>query len=453
MLVNQAFFRQQSSIKGKFLKVSPNGRYLTFDDGKPFFYLADTAWTLFKRLNHEEVDIYLQNRICKGFNVIQAYVLRGLKVRNLYGHTPLIDGDPAKPNEAFYENIDYIINRANELGVVIGGVVTWGEHVIGIEQIFNEENAFAHGKFLGKRYKDNCVVWYLGGDRDPIDKMKVWASMAKGLKEGSEGRHLVSYHGPGKVGELPSSSVWFHQEDWLDFNVLQTGHGWTVNNYDFITHDYNLKPVKPVLDMEASYENHPDVRNNTGKRIDAHQVRESMYWQVLAGAAGHGYGCNDIWCFWDETLLSKWEDYAFPSDLKQNTHWRVAMDFQGAISVGIARRLFELRPWYMMVPDQSVIASGQQEGAGHIQAARAEDGSFIIAYLPQGGRVGIHMDKISGMNVKAQWYNPRDGRFIYIGQYAREGVAEFTAPSDFDRDDWVLVLEDEQKEYPCDLTV
>ena len=41
------------SVKGLKLKVSSNGRYLETREGKPFFYLGDTAWTLFKRLNRE----------------------------------------------------------------------------------------------------------------------------------------------------------------------------------------------------------------------------------------------------------------------------------------------------------------------------------------------------------------------------------------------------------------
>ncbi len=53
-------------------------------------------------------------------------------------------------------------------------------------------------------------------------------------------------------------------------------------------------------------------------------------------------------------------------------------------------------PGTQLVPDQSVIASGHGEGESHVQAARAEDGSFLLAYLPQGNPVGIHMDRLSG---------------------------------------------------------
>lgn len=448
-------FGAPQSVKGMILKASPNGRYFIDQNGKPFFYLGDTAWTLLKRMNSEELEKYFNNRVAKGFNVIQLYILRGLKVKNINGHTPLIDGDPTRPNEDFYRHVDYVFNRANELGLVIGGVVTWGGHVsknYADEQIFNNENAYIHGKFLGARYRDNCVVWYLGGDTSPMENLDIWSSMAKGLKDGSEGRHLVSYHGPGMAG-IPSSSIWFHNEDWLDFNVMQTGHGWTVDNYNFITHDYSLMPAKPVFDMESSYENHPDVRNITNRRIDAHQVRETMYWQVLAGAAGHGYGCNDIWCLYDTDITKEWQDYSFPKELKQNTYWQTAMDFPGAACVGLARKLFELRPWYRMAPDLSVIAEGQGEGEYHIQSARAEDGSFILVYSTLGSPFGINMARLSGRKVKAMWFNPRDGRFTIIGEYANEGIVKYNPPTNYDRDDWILVLEDADKNYPTEIAL
>lgn len=448
--MNGFLFGKPKSVKGTIIKASPNGRYFTDQNGIPFFYLADTAWTLFKRLDREEMELYFQDRAAKGFTVIQAYFLRGLRVKNLYGQLPLVGRDPAKPNEAFYENIDYAVDRANELGLVIAGVVTWGAHVTkndADEEIFDEGNAYVHGKFLGDRYKDNCVIWYLGGDRSPEAKKAVWSSMARGLKDGSGGRHLVSYHGPGRT----SSSQWFHNEEWLDFNAWQTGHLWTVNNYDFIAADYALRPAKPVLDMESSYENIPTL-DNPQLRVDSHQIRESMYWQMLAGAAGHGYGCNDIWCFCTENALSDWQDYCFPfRRLMPNTHWRVALDSPGARCVGIARKLFELRPWYKLIPDNTVIVLGQGEGQRHIQAAVADDGSFLLAYLPMGGSVGIQMDSLSGGCVKAQWYNPRDGRFIPIGEYANAGVREFVSISSYDRDDWVLVLEDAEKNLPNEL--
>src|SRR5690349_18692927 len=60
------------------LKVSDNHRFLAREDGACFFYLGDTAWELFHRLNREEADRYLENRASKGFTVIQAVALAEL---------------------------------------------------------------------------------------------------------------------------------------------------------------------------------------------------------------------------------------------------------------------------------------------------------------------------------------------------------------------------------------
>ena len=51
-------------------------------DGKPFFYLGDTAWELFHRLNREDADRYLRDRAARGFTVIQA-----VAIAELDGHT------------------------------------------------------------------------------------------------------------------------------------------------------------------------------------------------------------------------------------------------------------------------------------------------------------------------------------------------------------------------------
>jgi hypothetical protein len=116
--------------------------------------------------------------------------------------------------------------------------------------------------------------------------------------------------------------------------------------------------------------------------------------------------------------------------------------------MGLLRRLFELRPWYKLVPDQSVLASEPGEGADHVQAARAEDKSFLLAYLPQGQPARIHMDRIAGKQVTARWYDPREGAWHDIGVYANSGTREFSAPSQGPRSDWVLVLDDAAKDYP-----
>jgi hypothetical protein len=422
------------SVKNLKLKVSANGRYFVDQDGKPFFYLGDTCWLLFQRPNREEVDEYLKDRAAKGFTVIQAYVLRGLGKNHPDGNsslldaTPLVERDLTRPNEEFFKNVDYVVNRANELGLVMGLVTAKSWHVTDHpEKVFDEQNAYAFGRFLGERYRNNSVLWFPGGDSAPGKHEAVWVAMAKGLKDGSRGSHLVCYHGHGGT----SSSMWFHQADWLDFNSIQSGHHFGSDSYAFVSRDYALSPAKPTVDMEPAYENHP---TGAGKpRIDAHKVRSQAYSAMLAGAAGHGYGALDLFYFYKDA------DGPFPKNGFQP--WRTAMAYEGSRQVGLMRRLFEQRPWHKMVPDQAAIASEQGDGRHRIIAARADDGSFAIAYTPVGRPVSMRMDKLHGPRVNAQWYDPRSGTWKAIGQYPNQGIREFDAPTQGEQDDWVLVLD------------
>jgi hypothetical protein len=423
------------SVKDMRLKVSANGRYFVDEHGKPFLYLGDTCWLLFQRPNHEEVDEYLKDRASKGFTVIQAYVIRGLGQRHpdgnssLIGEPPFIDRDPTRPNDAFFKNVDYVVNRANELGLVMGLVTAKSWHVNKHpEKVFDEKNAYTFGKFLGERYKNNAVMWYPGGDSGPGSDEATWIAMAKGLKDGSGGSQLVSYHGSGQT----SSSTWFHKADWLDFNSIQSGHNFASDSYAFVSRDYALSPTKPTVDMEPAYENHP---TGAGKRrVDAHKVRTQAYAAMLAGAAGHAYGSLDLFWFF------KPDDGPFPKDGFQD--WRAALQYPGAGQMGLMRRLFEERPWYKLQPDQSVLASPAGDGPFRLVAARAENGTFAIAYSPRGENLSIHLDKLSGVNVKAHWYDPRDGSWQDAGQFAAAaGTHEFTPPSGGKQDDWALVLD------------
>lgn len=79
------------------IEVSENQGFLTHQGGKPFFFLGDTAWELFHRLDRDEAKLYIEDRAKKGFTVIQAVViaeLDGISTPNAYGHLPFENQDP-----------------------------------------------------------------------------------------------------------------------------------------------------------------------------------------------------------------------------------------------------------------------------------------------------------------------------------------------------------------------
>ncbi len=415
------------------LRVSSNGRHLIKGDGTPFFYLGDTAWLIFQRLNREETEEYLQDRASKGFTVIQAYVVRGLGEHhpdgpvNLSGAFPFLNNDSSQPNPAYFENMDYVIRRANELGMAMALVIAKSWHINPHpERIFDVESGYAFAKFLAERYKDDEVMWYVGGDSKPGSDESVWLAMARGLKDGSKGEQLVSYHGSGGT----TSATWFHNADWLDFNSIQSGHGWAAKTYKYIEADYAMSPPKPTIDMEPSYENHPTGANSP--RIDSHQVRKGAYWAMLAGAAGHGYGAMDLFFMYKEG------DAPFPRDGYQS--WRVALAYEGSRQLGYMRRLFERFAWEKLIPDQSLIVSENTEDEDHVQAAIANDGSFALLYIPTGKPVMIRQGRLPCDEIEAKWYNPRIDSEIRIGRISYTMRIKFTPPSIGDKEDWVLIL-------------
>jgi hypothetical protein len=425
------------------VRVSDNHHYLIDQNGEPFFYLGDTAWELFHRLSREEADLYLRNRAAKRFTVIQAVVLAefgGLVEPDCYGALPLENKDPTKPVEPFFKNVDAIVERADALGLVIGMLPSWGDKWNKRwgqgPEIFTPENARIYGEFLGKRYRDKPIIWILGGDR-PIENARQRAivrAMAVGLRKGDQGRHLITFHPNG--GQ--SSAQWFQTDDWVDFNMIQSGHGYDHPNYERIAADYSRKPAKPCMDAEPGYEDHPAEFNAKNGYLDDYETRKHAYWALFAGAYGHTYGCHDVWQFLGPSR---------PPITAARTPWKDAIDLPGAGQMQFARALLESRPMLSRIPDQTLLVSDPGRGTDHVQATRGEDGSYAFVYSASGCAFTVDLDKLTGERLRGSWYDPRTGTSSPAGVIAGKGKHTFQPPTQGKQCDWVLVLDDESKGF------
>ncbi|MFW6157611.1 MAG: glycoside hydrolase family 140 protein, partial [Balneolaceae bacterium] len=386
---------------------------------------------------------YLENRAEKGFTVIQAVVLAeldGLRDPNPYGDIPLQDLDPAQPNEAYFEHVDFIVDKAEELGLVMGMLPAWGDK-FNLKwgegpEIFTPENAREYGTFLGERYRDKPIIWILGGDRNPEEDhhIDIINALAEGLETGDGGNHLMTYHPQGGN----NSARWFHESDWLDFNMFQSGHGRLDNQNFSVTLDtYHKEPVKPVLDGEPNYEDHPIDWDPENGWFGAFETRQAAYWSMLSGAMGHTYGNHNIWQMWEpgrEPISSA------------RTPWYEAVDYPGAFQMQYFRRLFEARPFHKLVPDHDLVLSDSLENSSPALAARERDGQFMVAYIPHGQDITIDLAPMKGQRIRAYWYNPRMGKHISLKEFKADTSREFDPPGDPRRgNDWILLLDDAQQ--------
>jgi len=424
--------------------ISDNHRYL-LKNGKPFFWLGDTGWELFHRLNKDDVDAYFKKRSEQGFTIVQAVVLaefNGLDSPNANGDRPLINNDPTKPNEAYFKFVDYVVDKANDYNMNIAMLPTWGDKVFKDHwgagpEIFNTANANQYGKWIGDRYKNKTnIIWVLGGDRLPrnTNDVAIWNAMGEGIMEATDNKAVISFHPqPCDSG----SATWFHHETWLAFNMFQNGHCRDVANYNKIQLAYNLTPAKPVMDAEPIYEDHPVCFNvkDLGTS-NAYDVRKYAYLDLFSGAFGHTYGCHDIWQFYS----TKHEPVNGP-----HIYWQEALNLPGANEMQYVRKLIESHSMLERIPDQTLIKENDLTPAQRIQATRGNDYAFI--YTAQGLPFTVYLDKIKGEVLHAYWYDPRSGKTTDIGNIKNEGEKKFDPPSKGYGQDWVLVIDDAAKKY------
>lgn len=431
------------------LRISENRRFLADENGNPFFWLGDTGWLLFSKLSREEAELYFDNRVEKGFNVIQVMVIHDLSVKNFYGDSALVNRDVSKPaltegnspdNEKeydYWDHVDYIVNLAEKKGLYMAMVPVWGTNVKngGVSR----EQADAYSKFLGKRYgrKPN-VIWLNGGDTKGSDSTATWNIIGRNLHQLAP-LQLETFHPFGRM----QSSLWFHHEDWLDFNMFQSGHrrydqddtekAYGQDNYKYVRDDYALTPVKPTLDGEPSYEGIPQGLHDPSQPFwNDNDVRRYAYWSVFAGAFGFTYGHSAV------MQMHKPGDANPAYGVRE--YWTEALDAPGATQMMHLKKLMLSKPFFERIPDQSLIAAGQGEKYDYIAATRGE--TYALVYTFNGRELQIAMGKIRGAKVNASWFNPRSGEQTEIGEFENRGTQSFDPPGDIeDGNDWVLILD------------
>ncbi|WP_353718458.1 glycoside hydrolase family 140 protein [Dyadobacter sp. 676] len=436
--------------QSKALKISENKRFLADQDGKPFFWLADTGWLLFTRLTREEADRYLADRQQKGFSVVQVMVVQALRSVNVYGDSALInrnlDAPKTTPGDSFgnaeeydyWDHVDYIVGRAAERGIKIGMVPIWGNAVKNGKT--SAAQATAYARFLAKRYRDYPnIVWINGGDIQGDVVPEVWDAIGSTLRT-EDPNHLITFHPFGRM----QSSKWFHDREWLDFNMFQSGHRtyaqdneardlrYGEDNWRYVEADYARRPVKPVLDGEPSYENiWHGLHDKTQPVWTADDVRRYAYWSVFAGACGFTYGNNAV--------MQMRNPRTHPEPDPKVSYWDEAIHDPGAGQMVHLKNLMLSKPYFERVPDQSLIAENG-ERYDRLLATRGRD--YALIYTWNGRNMKVNMGKIGGAKVNASWYDPRTGQTVVLGKFENKGIKIFDPPGEVrNGNDWVLVLE------------
>jgi len=428
------------------LKVSANGHYLVDAvNGKPVFFLADTAWNL-GALKLEEIDTYLQSRADHGFNAVMFALNFSPQAeeKNAYGEPAYIGADKTGLNPAYFATCDQIVKHAAARGLYVVIYTMWAGEKAGTMNFYTPAQLELIGRELGSRYGGvSNVIFSAGGEATPhyIDVERVNA-MGRGLKEGCAGRNLVTVHPMSGF----SSSSFYAGSPWLDFSLIQAKSSIAPASaaYDaaaLVLKDWKVTPPRPTMMGEHRYE--------SGTQEDPLIQRRSLYQCVFAGACGHVYGHNALWQMTPHTG-AKWMLHSWTPGVKE---WTEALDAPGVRSLHLITELLYSHPYLERIPDQSLVIDGQgADVATRTQATRDgtagnNDATYIIAYLSAPLKVTLNTAAISAPTLNAYWFDPETGSTEII-QERFPNPRTLTLEPRTQGHDWAVVIEDASRNYP-----
>ncbi|MFV0502992.1 MAG: glycoside hydrolase family 140 protein [Lachnospirales bacterium] len=438
------------------LQVSENNRYLKNGD-KPFFWLGDTAWLMFTKLDLDETYNYLRNRKEKGYNVIQVTIIHALPALDKEksslpevwkeNNSPLYNNDFSNPNldGGFWTHIDEVLKIAENLNMYLALLPAWGSMVK--ENFLNQDNAKFYSEFLGNRYKNNKnIIWLVGGDVRGDVNLNVFNTIGSTLKKICP-NHLVGYHPFGRT----SSSAWFNKEPWLDFNMFQSGHRrydqfslgqWDDNketesffgedSWKYVQQDYAKSIKKPTLDGEPSYEEIPQGLHDSEEPYwHDNDVRRYAYWSVFQGACGHTYGHNSIMQFYKTT--DKKPAYG------AKEFWEIAINDIGSGQMSHLKNLLTSVDFINGTYNDTFLVNKQQEKYERISVFSGNDFIFAYTYLGNPFKLDLSMSEFNHGDV--YWFDPISGIYNYISQIELKEIFKFIPPNKKSgHNDWVLVI-------------
>jgi hypothetical protein len=418
-------------------------RFFVDQFGDPCFACGDAPQYLIEQLSRTDIETYLSDRASRGMNILWMIsadkIYQSNPPNNHAGDPPFIGADFANFNSAYWNYVDYAMQRCLTYGmtVLLMPAFMGLNAKVGYYHNFftqSETTIQGYGTFLGNRYKSfPNLIWLLGGDADP-NNSKEWArlnTLAVAIKAADPG-HLMTIEacrfrdtsaGGGAVPNGGYSSVDAHMfaygsvQPWLDINwVYQTAPTCVSGAQRCYSQG------KPCLLGEDWYE--------LDHSMTAAGLRAEGYGAILGGCTlGRLFGNQQIWPF------------NSPNSGNRSTvpSWESQLSSEGSVGQQLLGKLFRSRSHHLLEPDTSngVMMTGASSGS---VCARTSDGKTIIAYLPSGQTVRIMMSEImdGGGKASCHWFNPSTGTVIEIGNLATTGPHDFTSP---DSNDWLLVID------------
>jgi hypothetical protein len=290
------------------LRLSDNRRYLAHADGTPFLWLADTVWNGPLLATDDEWAHYLRERMRQKINAAQWVTTQWIAAPNgdLHGQLAYIGTERIVVNPVFFQRLDAKLDAMNDAGLLAAPVLLWaarwvrpfGDNAINPGLSLPADQAILLARYMVARWGAHHVLWILNGDGHYNgEAAERWRIIGRGV-------FGVRPRASAPVTLHPGGWTWirdeFNDETWYDLLGYQSAHKVDEESLKWLvagppSHDWNIEPIRPVINLEPPYEDHMNMASEGLRRISAHDVRRALYTSLLiAPTAGVTYGGHGI---------------------------------------------------------------------------------------------------------------------------------------------------------------
>lgn len=428
-----------------FVKISENGRYFTYDDGTPFYWLGDTNWQAPNYVSLTQCNYpgcqcesqflhELNDRLAKGFTVYQTYFDSG---ESDGGGQLATTSEPSIWSEkydsvnpdTFSDKIDVMFDTLADSGMVIA--LGMGVHS-NTTNAMGEEELDRITRYLTARYASYPVVWITAQEITGEPQFSLWNSSAEVVDEGD------GYHHPQGAHQFPSDVNNSYVEaldgkEWHEFYALQAGHGPTVpakSLYEGYWNNPRNDFPKPFVETEANYE---DIycggfNGYEGSRIIAWKAN-------LSGSYGFTYGVTGVWANNYSTAgnIGWYESFSYEP-------WYMGIDKPGSFEMKYMRDFFEYVDFSTLIPRFYDETYSNLTAENKVLASSADAKTYVAYFYNASLSTGELRGLNSGDSYSAKWYNPLTGKFIEIADQITVTDGVYQIPQKPTTGDWVLLV-------------
>lgn len=389
-----------------FLSAGSGKKYLTYDDGTPFFYLGDTHWDLGLE-TQAMVETITAKRVEQGFTVWQSEprgaafnLTDGVTREDIDGFAAfdekfktIADAGLVHTNAQFFFPSD-MQNLINNYGGFKNGEVCESVKVY-LEKL---------SRLWAARYSAFPVIWTLGQEADN-DFYADGSEWLEWTPENNPYKLVAEYIAKYDAYSQPLTA---HQENVSCTAAYGNGNGLdeklTVYKNSAPSAFRNVEAHRlyaaqwsPALTDKSDCSAEKDYwYNSQGKPVINYEGRYCYLWTknfgsrmqgwaaYLSGMYGYGWGAHDTWSYlntYDEENDSSDGVDTVTSAEKINATWEDALEYPSSYQMGYMKRFFEGLKWWELIPRFDNCLYFDRTAGVYAYAASNADNSEMVIYF------------------------------------------------------------------------